>query len=142
MSQAPNQYVQAPVHQLPTNRNIAKSILLTVCTLGIYALVLTGKLIKEINITAARDGKNTKGILGAVLLSIITLGIYAIVWEIGFMGRVEAECQHRNTQDKVGFKDFLIFSVLLSWTLVGPMIYISKLLKAFNALNASYNQNG
>ena len=104
MSQAPNQYVQAPVHQLPTNRNIVKSILLSVCTLGIYALVLTGKLIKEINITAARDGKNTKGILGTVLLSVITLGIYAIVWEIGFMGRVEAECQRRNTQDKVGFK--------------------------------------
>jgi hypothetical protein len=127
---------------LPTNRSLGKVILLTIVTFGIYALVLMHQMINEINLTAAGDGKKTQGIIVMVLLTIVTAGIYGIIWEIGFLGRAEAEGQRRNAPDKIGFKEFLIFGVLLSWTIVGPIIYTSKLLKAFNAINASYNQYG
>ena len=136
------QQPRPPAQQLPTNRSAGKVILLNIITLGIYSLVLTSKMVKEINLTASRDGKRTKGLIVMILLSLITFGIYAIVWEIGFIVRTGEEAQRRNTGVNFGITDWLIWSFLLSWTIVGPIIFLSKRLKAFNAINASYNMYG
>ena len=135
-------YTPPPGQQLPTDRSAGKAILLSLITFGIYGLVLTSKMIKELNITASRDGKNTKGLLVMILLSLITFGIYAIIWNIGFIVRIGDEAQRRNTGVNFGITDWLIWSFLLSWTIVGPIIFMSKRFKAFNAINASYNQYG
>jgi len=133
---------QAPAQQLPTDRNVVVVILLSLITFGIYALVLQYQLIKEINLTAARDGKKTTGLLAMILLSCITFGIYGIVWTHMFAERVGAEAARRNTGVSFGAVDFWIFSVLLSFTVICPFIYKHKLLTAFNAINTSYNYYG
>jgi len=133
---------QAPAQQLPTDRNVVVVILLSLVTFGIYALVLQYKLIKELNLTAVRDGKRTTGLLAMILLSMITFGIYGIVWTHMFAERVGAEAMRRNTGISFGAADFWIFSVLLSFTVICPIIYKHKLLTAVNAINTSYNIYG
>ena len=138
----PQQYGNPPAQALPTDRGILKVFLLTFFTLGIYALVLRSKMIREINLTAAADGKKTTGLFAMILLSIVTFGIYGIVWTILFVQRIENENKRRGTGVSFGIADWIIFSVLLSWTGVCPLIFMHKELMAFNAINASYNQFG
>jgi len=133
---------QPPVQQLPTNRSLLKMILLSLVTFGIYALVIQSKMIKEINMTALKDGKRTQGLFIMILLSMITFGIYALVWAHKYAGRVGDEAARRNTGVSFGAADFWIFCVLLSFTVICPLIYTYKLVKANNAINASYNIYG
>jgi len=133
---------QPPAQQLPTDRNVVVVILLSLVTFGIYALIFQSKLIKEINLTAVRDGKKTTGLLAMILLSCITFGIYGIVWTHMFAERVGAEAMRRNTGISFGAADFWIYSVLLSFTVICPIIYKHKLITAVNAINTSYNTYG
>jgi len=133
---------QAPAKQLPTDRNLAVVILLSIITLGIYALVFQYQLIKEINLTAASDGKKTTGLFVMILLSLVTFGIYGIVWQVMFIQRVENENKRRNTGVQFGLMDWVIFNLLLSFTIVCPLIFMSRQIKAFNAINTSYNIYG
>jgi len=136
------QYQQPPAQALPTDRSLGKVILLSIVTFGIYSLVLQYNLIKELNLTAAADGKTTKGLLAVILLSFITFGIYGIIWQVTFIQRVEDVNERRRIGVKFGIMDWVIYNILLSWTIVGPFIFMNKELKAFNAINANYNQFG
>jgi len=133
---------QPPAQALRTDYSLGKLILLSIVTFGIYSLVFQYQLIRDINITAASDGKKTTGLFVMILLSIITFGIYGIVWQIMFIMRVENENKRRNTGVSFGIMDWVIFSLLLSWTIICPFIFMSKQIKAFNAINASYNMYG
>jgi heme/copper-type cytochrome/quinol oxidase subunit 2 len=133
---------QPPAQALRTDYSLGKLILLSIVTFGIYSLVFQSRLIKDINLTAASDGKKTKGLLVMILLSAITFGIYGIVWTVMFTQRVENENKRRNTGVQFSVTDWVIYSVLLSWTIVCPFIFLNKQIKAFNAINASYNMYG
>ena len=55
-----NAAVNAPVAQLKTDRSLAKFILLSLVTFGIYALVVMSGVSTDINTIASRyDGKKT-----------------------------------------------------------------------------------
>jgi len=133
---------QPPAQPLRTDYSLGKLILLSFVTLGIYSLVFQSRLIKDINLTAASDGKKTTGLLAMILLSAITFGIYGIVWTVKFTQRVENENRRRNTGVQFGLTDWIIFSLLLSFTIVCPFIFLNRQIKAFNAINASYNMYG
>ena len=50
----------APVSQLRTNRGLAKFIILSILTLGIYALVVFAHISEETNVVCSRyDGQKT-----------------------------------------------------------------------------------
>ena len=136
------QQPQPPVQKLRTDRSLGMYVLLSLVTFGIYGLVFQYQLIKEINITAARDGKKTTGLFLLILLSCITFGIYGIVWQIMFVQRVETENLRRSTGVSFGLTDWLIYSILLSFTIVCPFIFLHKQIQAFNAINTSYNIYG
>jgi len=144
--QQPAQQQQPPqqpsAQALRTDYSLGKLILLSIITFGIYSLVFQSRLIKDINITAVRDGKRTTGLFVMILLTIITFGIYGIVWQVMFIQRVENENKRRNTGVSFGLMDWVIFNLLLSWTIVCPFIFLNKQIKAFNAINASYNTYG
>jgi len=134
---------QAPQHQLPTDRNLAIVILLTIVTFGIYAIVLYCKLANELNEAASRaDGKHTTHYVACIFLSMVTFGIYMLVWMHKFSERVGNEARRRNTGVQFGAADFWIWNILLGFTVVCPFIYEYKLLQATNAINASYNMYG
>lgn len=135
---------QAPARQLPTNRGVIKTILLTIITFGIYSIVLYTKMAEELNITASKyDGKKTMNYcLLAFIVTPFTLGIGAVVWFHKFSARVGAELKRRNIDFSFGAGSFWLWNVLGLIILVGPLVYLYKLIKSINLINADYNSKG
>ena len=132
-----------PKLKLPCERGLLKYILLSIITLGIYAIVVECRISGEINIAASRaDGERTIHFLGMVWLSSITLGIYGLVWNHKFANRVRDELARRGYYYKFSAVDFWLWRVLGSLILVGPFVYCYKKLKAMNMINESYNIYG
>lgn len=136
--------VQAPARQLPTNRGALKAIFLTIITFGIYSLVLFTKMAEELNITASKyDGKKTMNYcLLAFIVTPFTLGIGAIVWFHKFSARIGAELKRRNIDYSFGAGSFWLWNTLGALIIVGPFVYLHKLIKAINLINKDYNEKG
>ena len=141
-----NERVQStrPVGQLQTNRGLVKYILLTIVTFGIYHLVFMSSISNDINIVACRyDGRKTMHYcLLAFVIGPLTLGIGYFVWYHKISNRIGKEIQRRNVDYKFSAADFWLWNVLGVLILVGPWVYIYKLAKAMNCLNATYNVTG
>ena len=133
-----------PVRQLKTDRGLLKYILLSLITLGIYALVVNCHISSEINEVASRyDGKKTMHYaLLFFLIAPITLGIGAIVWQHKISNRIGAELTRRGQNYAFSASTFWLWGVLGSLIVVGPFIYTHKFLKSMNLINADYNING
>ena len=134
----------APIAQLKTNRGALKAILLTIVTFGIYGIVLYCKMSSELNITASRyDGKKTMNYaLLFFLVGPLTLEIGTLVWFHKFSKRIGAELKRRNIDYSFGAGSFWLWNVLGILILVGPFVYLHKLIKAVNLINADYNVKG
>lgn len=132
-----------PRIQLPTKRSLAKMVFLGIITLGIYPLVIWCRIVTELNIAASRfDGERTMSWLGMTLLAPVTLFIYPLVWSHGFCRRVGAELGRRGIVYKFGASTFWLWNVLGMFILVGPFVFLHKLMKAMNLLNGDFNSNG
>lgn len=133
----------APRIQLPTGRGLAKMFFLGILTLGIYPTVIWSRIVTELNLAASRyDGKRTMPYFAMCILAPITLGIYLPVWFHGFCSRVGEELKRRNIDYQFGAKTFWLWNVLGSLILVGPFIFVHKLMKAMNRINGDFNRRG
>lgn len=137
-------YQPQPVGQLKTNRGLLKFILLSIVTFGIYSIVAYSSISNDINIIASRyDGKKTMHFcLLTFIVAPLTLGIGAIVWMHKISARIGGELKRRDVGYGFGAADFWLWGVLGSIIVVGPFIYMHKLLKAMNKLSENYNING
>lgn len=133
-----------PVKSLPTNRGAIKAIILTILTLGIYSIVLYERMSREINITASRyDGKKTMSYaLMFFLITPLTMGIGTLVWFHNISKRIGAELKRRNINYSFGAGSFWLWNVLGLFVIVGPFVYLHKMIKAINLINEDYNING
>lgn len=133
-----------PVGQLKTNKGLLKTILLSMITFGIYPLVVMSAVSNDINIVASRyDGKKTMHYcLLFFLIAPITCGIGAIVWSHKISNRIGAELRRRGIAYSFSATDYWLWNVLGSLIIVGPFVYMHKLFKAVNLMNAHYNVNG
>lgn len=133
----------APKLQLPTKRGLGKMIFLSILTLGIYPTVIWSRLTAELNIAASRyDGQRTTSYFGMILLGVPTLGIYPLVWYDGLCRRIGDELDRRGVGAPFGPRDFWLWNVLGSLILVGPFVFLHKLMKAMNQINEDFNCNG
>ena len=134
----------APVGKLKTNRGLAKFILLSIITFGIYGLVVMSAVSSDIDTIASRyDGKKTMHYcLVVFIFSWLTFGIVPIVWYHKISARIGNELNRRGVSYSFGASTFWGWNVLGSFILVGPFIYIHKLLKSMNLLSEHYNVNG
>ena len=134
----------APVAQLKTNKGLLKTILLSLITFGIYPLVVMSAVSSEINIVASRyDGKKTMHFcLLLFIVAPITLGIAGIVWYHRISNRIGAELKRRGVDYNFSATDFWLWNVLGSLIGIGPLVYLHKMFKAVNLMNADYNVNG
>ena len=134
----------APACQLKTNKGLLRTILLSIVTLGIYPLVVMSAVSNEINIVASRyDGKKTMHFcLLAFIVAPITLGIGGIVWYHRVSNRIGDELKRRGVGYSFSAADFWLWNVLGSLIAIGPLVYLHKLFKAVNLMNAHYNING
>lgn len=121
-----------------------KFILLSIVTFGIYSIVAYSSISNDINIIASRyDGKKTMHFcLLTFIVAPLTLGIGAIVWMHKISARIGGELKRRDVGYGFGAADFWLWGVLGSIIVVGPFIYMHKLLKAMNKLSENYNING
>lgn len=134
----------APVGQLKTSRGLAKFILLSIVTLGIYSIVFYSGISNDINVMASRyDGKKTMHYcLLFFLVGPITLEIGTIVWFHKISARIGNELTRRGIDYKFGAGSFWLWNVLGVLIVVGPFVYIYKLCKSCNLLAEHYNVNG
>lgn len=128
---------------LTTNRAWWKMLLLGIVTLGIYPMIAQELMVHDLNLAASRsDGKRTFSPLLAGFLGAITLFIYVFVWEHQYSNRLGNECCRRGINYNVSAFHFWIFGILLSFTIVCPVIYLHKKIKATNLINADFNSRG
>ena len=134
----------APVAQLKTNKKLWKFLLLSPITFGIYPLVVMSAVSNEINIVASRyDGRKTMHYcLLYFLVAPITCGIASCVWYHRISNRIGAELKRRGVAYNFSAADYWLWGILGSLIIVGPFIYIHKIFKAVNKMNAHYNVNG
>ena len=133
----------APKIQLPTGRGLGKMFFLGLITAGIYPTVIWSKIITELNIVASRyDGKRTMPFFGMLMVAPLTLGIYAYVWYHNLCARIGEELQRRGINYKFGPSHFWLWGILGSFILVGPFIFVHKLMKSMNLLNKDFNEKG
>ena len=126
--------------QFRTNRSLAKFFFLGLITLGIYDLVVYSHISEEINEVAKEDGKHTMHFcLIAFIFSWLTLGIAPIVWIHRLCARTGAELKRRGIAYDFGATDFWLWSVLGTYIIVGPYVFIHKHMTAMNLLNENYN---
>lgn len=132
-----------PALRLPTVRTMWKMVLFGILTLGIYPLVIYMKIVEELNIAASRyDGQRTTNYYIAFLLSVYTLGIYGFWWMHTFSKRVGYEVKRRGYDYNFGAGTYWGWNVLGCLIIVGPFIYLHKLMKCMNMINDSYNYYG
>ncbi len=134
----------SPLCALKTNRGLLKVILLSLITFDIYALVVMSGISTDINIIASRyDKKKTMSYLLIVFIfSWLTLGIVPLIWYHRLCDRIGSELARRGIPYALNAKTFWLWGVLGSLIVVGPFIFIHKLLKSMNLLCQDYNQNG
>lgn len=134
----------APAILLNTNRGLAKFILLSLITFGIYGLVVMSTISTDINTIAGKyDGKKTMNFcLLMFIFSWLTFGIAPIVWYHRISARVGNELVRRNLPYSFGAGTFWGWDILGALIVVGPFVYMYKLLNAMNILCADYNRKG
>lgn len=134
----------APAKKLKTNKGLLKTLLLSIITFGIYPLVVMSAVSSDINIVASRyDGKKTMHFCLLVFIVVpLTFGIAGIVWYHRISSRIGKELKRRGISYNFGAADFWLWSVVGSIIGIGPLVYIHKLFKAVNKMNADYNVNG
>ena len=134
----------APVGQMKTDRSLVKYILLSIITLGIYAIVFYTNIANSINIIASRyDGKKTMHYcLLCFLVGPVTLGIAVFVWFHNISNRIGNELRRRGIDSDFSASDLWLWNVLGSLILVGPFVYVYKLCNAANKVCEHYNING
>lgn len=129
--------------QLPTKRGLAKMIFLSLITFGIYGAVIMCKVITELNIVASRyDGKRTMPYFAMTMLAPFTLGILLFVWYHRLCNRIGNELLRRGCGYQFRATDFWLWQVLGFLILIGPFVFLHKLMRAMNLLNANFNANG
>lgn len=140
---AVTQCADRPRIQLPTRRGLAKMFFLGIVTLGVYPMVIWSRIVTELNLVASRyDGERTMPYFAMFTLAPLTLSIYVFVWMHGFCRRVGAELQRRGINYHFDASTFWLWNILGSLILVGPFIFLYKLMKSMNLLNEDFNRVG
>lgn len=133
-----------PVRQLTTSRGLLVWLVFSIITFGLYPLFALSNISSEVNLIASsRDGRNTlNGALMFLIIAPLTFGIAGLVWFNNICDRIGNELAARNVNYSISAGTFWgwgFFGVLI---VIGPFVFIHKLCKAMNRLNASYNTTG
>ena len=123
---------------LKTNRGFWKLFFLSLITLGIYSLFFIHNMAKEAN-TVDAEGKKVTGLIGYILLTVITAGIFALIWNYKVTEKFAASIMRRGGQPKFDGGKWLLWTLVGSLILVGPLVALVKQIHLWNAANAAYN---
>lgn len=134
-----------PAVQLTTSRGLLKAILLNMITCGIYSWFEMSAISEDVNTVASRyDGRKTMHyLLMYFIVGPLTCGIGYLVWYHNISDRIGCELRRRNISYGFGAADYWLWCFLGSWLFgIGPFVYMYRLYKAMNLMNADYNARG
>lgn len=115
------------------HRNIFLYILLNIVTLGIYGIVAMCIIGDEINTVCEGDGKKQMHYLLALLLGLITCGIFLLIWYYKAIERLRDNAYRYNIAAlNTSGSEYIIWTLLGSFIVVGPLIATIKFLGAVN----------
>jgi hypothetical protein len=93
------------------------------------------------NLMCEGDGKKTRGFLAFFFFGLITLGIYYLVWLYMVGDRLHDNAKRYNLTFKEGGGTVLLWFLLGSLIIIGPIIALHIIFKNTNALADEYNKN-
>lgn len=136
-----NNIVEIHKHE---KRGLVKIVLLSIITFGIYGLIHVCGIVKDLNKCRQGHGETKKSMnpIGVVFLSVITLGIVPIVWGHRLTKRMSDELEYRDISYSLKEWHYWVYEILLCETVVCPIIYLHKLIKASNLINNHHNTYG
>lgn len=136
-----NNIVEIHKHE---KRGLVKIVLLSIITFGIYGLIHVCGIVKDLNKCRQGHGETKKSMnpIGVVFLSVITLGIVPIVWGHRLTKRMSDELEYRDISYSLKEWHYWVYEILLCETVVCPIIYLHKLIKASNLINKHHNTYG
>lgn len=137
------QYQMGPI--LKTDRSIAKFILFSIITCGIYAIFFYTGIADDINrVATPRDGKKTMHYcLMTFVLAPLTCGIFGLYWWHTISDRIGEEARARGIYTDFSSTTFWLWQLVgVVLCGIGPFIYVHKLCQVMNQINNSYNQYG
>lgn len=126
-------------HGIRTNRSIFRAVFLSIITLFIYPFYLVEVIAQSTNLACRDDGKRSWGCVPMLFFGIITLGVYPVIWHCQMIRRFTDYCNNHGETCPVTVKFYLLWSLVGLLSLVGPLIALSRFLKAFNKVGTIYN---
>ena len=121
-----------------TDRKLSSLILLNLLTFGIYGLWYWNRFARDMNTCCREDGEHTAGVLRRLVLGVLTLGIYELVW-LGKTGdRIARNCQAQGIPCPCTGASLLLWQMVGSLILIGPLVAAHQLLRGMNCLAAHY----
>ncbi|MCL2618357.1 MAG: DUF4234 domain-containing protein [Defluviitaleaceae bacterium] len=158
-----NSFYEVPDSPLKEDRGLLIFLVLTIVTLGFYAIYFFFKIGDDINyIATPHDHKYTVNYayiaLSMLFLSLLTgflplpplfrtagslahlaLMICQYVWLHRVSNRIGRELTRRGIDYNFSAVQFWLWSVLGVFILIGPLVYLYKLCRAMNMLAADFN---
>ena len=136
-----NNIVQIHKHE---KRGLVKIVLLSMITFGIYGLVNVCGIVKDLNNCRQGHGETKKSMnpVAVVFLSVVTIGIVPLVWGHRLTKRMSNELEYRDISYSLKVWHYWVFGILLCETVVCPIIFLHKLIKASNLINKHHNTYG
>ena len=80
--------------------------------------------------------------VAVVFLSVVTIGIVPLVWGHRLTKRMSNELEYRDISYSLKVWHYWVFGILLCETVVCPIIFLHKLIKASNLINKHHNTYG
>ena len=125
------------------NRSLAMYIILTILTLGIYALYNIYSIAKDVNTMCEGDGERTTGLFMFIVLTVITCGIYAFVWYYKLGNRLKANGPKYGVNINENGDTVLLCMILGTMICcIASFVGFHIIFKNCNALATAYNNGG
>ena len=132
---------RVPPLNLPTNRHFIKYILLCIITLGIYGLVFEAHYRRDINVIRIYHGHQKRiSFLPIFLLSIITAGIPMIIFNLINAYDTYRYASRAKAKAHGSFVFYILSVLLLSWTVICPIIAIVQMFRTMNSVCGALNR--
>lgn len=123
---------------LNTNRGLFKYLIFTVITLGIYHLYFIHKMAQEANL-ADPGSKKVGGLIFYLIFTVLTLTIYDYYWNFRVCTKFANAVRAANKHPRITGGQWLLWTILGSLIIVGPLIALYKQIHSWNDSNLIFN---
>ena len=121
------------------NRSLTEYLLLSILTLGMYAIYHQYRLIGDVNRMLKGEGRPTAQIWWSILLFLPTLSLYSVVWHCRLGGRLRCALEKRGVHAGVGGCSQALLTIFSRQCPPLALIVRFRLIHATNRLAAWYN---